>query len=83
LGFDVEPGGRHEHRGTYNAIVSFGLDYLELLGVYDPAETNSSGFNAQALAEFLGDREGGPVGYALATDDITADAERYRKQGSR
>jgi catechol 2,3-dioxygenase-like lactoylglutathione lyase family enzyme len=81
LGFDVEPGGRHEHRGTHNAIVRFGFDYLELLGIYDPAETQRSGFNSRALVEFLGDREGGLLGYALATDDITSDAERLRKAG--
>lgn len=81
LGFDVEPGGRHEHRGTHNAIIRFGLDYLELLGVYDPAETETSGFNSRALAEFLGDREGGLVGYALATDDIEGNAERLREAG--
>ena len=87
LGFDVEPGGRHEHRGTHNAIVRFSFDYLELLGVYDPAETKRSGFNSRALVEFLGDQdveflgdqEGGLVGYALVTDDITGHAERLRK----
>jgi catechol 2,3-dioxygenase-like lactoylglutathione lyase family enzyme len=81
LGFEVEPGGRHEHRGTHNAIVRFGVDYLELLGVYDPAETKRSEFNTRALVEFLGDREGGLVGYALATGDIAGDAERLRKAG--
>ena len=33
LGFDVSPGGRHEHRGTHNALIRFGgVDYVELLG---------------------------------------------------
>jgi catechol 2,3-dioxygenase-like lactoylglutathione lyase family enzyme len=80
LGFDVEPGGRHEHRGTHNAIVRFGLDYLELLGMYDRAEAETSGFT-RALAEFLDDREGGLVGYALATENIEGDAERLRRAG--
>ena len=34
LGFEVFPGGRHEHRGTHNALIRFGgLDYVELRGV--------------------------------------------------
>jgi hypothetical protein len=34
LGFDVFPGGRHEHRGTHNALIRFGgADYIELLGM--------------------------------------------------
>ncbi len=35
LGFAVTPGGKHTGRGTHNAIIRFGLDYLELLAVYD------------------------------------------------
>ncbi|SRR6266566_4137266 len=38
LGFDVSPGGRHTGLGTSNAIIRFGLDYLELLSVSDRVE---------------------------------------------
>ncbi len=81
LGFEVARGGRHEHRGTHNAIVRFGVEYLELLSVYDPDRAVASGHNGRALVEFLQGREGGLVGYALATDDAEADAARFRNGG--
>ena len=81
LGFEVAAGGRHEHRGTHNAIVRFGVEYLELLSVYDPDKAVASGHNGRALVEFLRGREGGLVGYALATDDADADAARFRSEG--
>ena len=43
LGFDVHPGGQHVGLGTHNAIVRFGLDYLELISVYDEAAAAASG----------------------------------------
>jgi catechol 2,3-dioxygenase-like lactoylglutathione lyase family enzyme len=82
LGFDVSPGGRHEHRGTHNALIRFGgADYLELLGVYDPEKAIESGLNGRTLAEFVRDRQGGLVGHCYATDDIEAEAERTREAG--
>ncbi len=33
LGFEVSPGGHHTGLGTYNAIIRFGLDYIELLAL--------------------------------------------------
>jgi hypothetical protein len=38
LGFDVRPGGNHTRLGTHNALIRFGLDYLELLAIHDAAE---------------------------------------------
>lgn len=81
LGFEVHPGGRHTGLGTYNAIIRFGLDYLELLSVADREEAIASGPSGRALIEFLDRREGGLVGYALATSDIEADAQRFRQTG--
>lgn len=81
LGFEVHPGGRHTGLGTYNAIIRFGLDYLELLSLADREEAIASGPSGRALVEFLGRREGGLVGYALATSDIEADAQRLRQTG--
>ncbi len=82
LGFDVFPGGRHEHRGTHNALIRFGgADYIELLGVYDLDKAVHSGLNGRTLAEFVRDREGGLVGHCYATDDIEAEADRMRKAG--
>lgn len=82
LGFEVFPGGRHEHRGTHNALIRFGgLDYVELLGVYDAEKAVESGLNGRTLAEFVADRDGGLVGHCYATDDIEGEAARAREAG--
>lgn len=82
LGFEVSPGGRHTGLGTYNAIIRFGLDYLELLSVYDKVEAEQGrGLSGKALLDFFARAEGGLVGYALATDDIEQEAERFRNAG--
>jgi len=82
LGFDVSPGGRHERRGTHNALIRFeGGQYIELLSVYDPDRATRSGPNGRALAEFLRDREGGLVGHCYATHDIEQEAARMRGAG--
>lgn len=79
LGFDVRPGGRHTGMGTHNAIIRFGLDYIELLSIYDEAEARASRLGGQILLDFLHAREGGLLGYALATADIDQEAERWRE----
>jgi catechol 2,3-dioxygenase-like lactoylglutathione lyase family enzyme len=79
LGFDVRPGGRHTGRGTHNAIVRFGLDYLELIAVYDEGEAEQSGRGD--LVAFLRHHAGGSVGYALATTDIDTEAARMVATG--
>lgn len=79
LGFDVRAGGRHTGRGTHNAIVRFGLDYLEIIAVYDRMETEAAGRGA--LAAFLSRHVGGLASYALATTDIEADATRLESAG--
>ena len=81
LGFDVSPGGRHTGLGTHNAIIRFGLDYIELISIYDETEVVSSRLGGKVLLDFLRKREGGLLGYALATSDIEQDAERFRKVG--
>lgn len=82
LGFEVSPGGRHTGRGTYNAIIRFGLDYLELLSVYDTGEAEQGrGIAGTTLLDFFEKQKGGLVGYALATDDIQQEAARFRSTG--
>lgn len=78
LGFDVRPGGRHPGRGTENAIVRFGHDYLELISVYDRVGAEQAGRGE--LVDFLRRGEGF-VAYALETSDIDAEAERLRAAG--
>lgn len=81
LGFDVTPGGRHTGLGTHNAIIRFGLDYLELLSIYDENEASSSGPSGKVLLDFLQRRGDGLLGFALATTDIEHDAEHFRRVG--
>jgi catechol 2,3-dioxygenase-like lactoylglutathione lyase family enzyme len=78
LGFAVSRGGRHPGRGTENAIVRFGLDYLELLAIADEREARAQGMDDAALERF---RQDGLLDYALASDDIATDAARLRSVG--
>lgn len=75
LGFDARPGGRHEGGGTHNGLIRFGLDYFELLGVYDEAEARAS--RGRSILDLLNGREAALIGYALATDDIVKDAASF------
>ncbi len=79
LGLHAQFGGRHTGRGTHNGIVRFGLDYLELLAIYDPAEL--AGPAGQTMIDFLDRRAGGLIGFALATDAIEQLTERVAQAG--
>lgn len=81
LGLDVYPGGQHAGRGTHNAIVRFGLDYLELLSIADRDEALAAGVRRASLVEYLDRWDGGMAGYCLASDDLDALAERFRRTG--
>ncbi|HEY5001531.1 MAG TPA: VOC family protein, partial [Ktedonobacteraceae bacterium] len=78
LGFDAQPGGRHTGRGTHNGLVRFGLDYFELLSVYDEAEARANNPSGLTILDALKGRDAALVGYALATTNIEQDAERFR-----
>ena len=78
LGFDVRPGGRHVGLGTHNALIRFGLDYLELLSVSNEAEAAVGGLAIETLVDFLRKREGGLLGYALATSSMEQEVEYLR-----
>lgn len=75
LGFDAQPGGRHEDGGTQNALIRFGLDYLELLAVYDEAAARAAG---RVLFVEGDQREAALTGYALATRTLDEDVQRFR-----
>ena len=79
LGVVVSPGGVHPGWGTKNAIARFGLDYFELLAVDDPAEAAASP-RGQAFLRWLQHGEGW-LGFALASDDVEADAAAIRARG--
>jgi len=74
LGFDVRPGGRHTGLGTHNALIRFGLDYIELLAIYDTSEVTRSGGRGQFMIEYLRDRPGALLGFALASDNLEDEA---------
>jgi catechol 2,3-dioxygenase-like lactoylglutathione lyase family enzyme len=76
LGFDARPGGRHDSGGTHNGLIRFGLDYFELLSVYDEDEARASN-RGQTILDALDGREASLVSYALATDTIDEDARRF------
>ena len=59
LGFDANFGGRHTGRGTHNAIIRFGLDYLEILSVVDEEELRAAPAKRVRLLDFLDRQEGG------------------------
>ena len=68
LGVTVTPGGEHLEDGTYNAIVRFGVEYLELISVRDP-ERAAANERGQTVLQFLARGEG-LLGFALGTDDL-------------
>ena len=80
LGLDANAGGRHTGRGTHNGVVRFGLDYIELLAVYDVDEIKAAGKRA-LLHDYLQTHEGGMLAYCLATDDIDALATHFVQVG--
>jgi len=81
LGLASIPGGQHPAWGTGNRIVPLGPDYVELVGVVDPDVAAGSDFGRLVLG--AGE---GLIGWAVATDDIDAVADRLRleiERGSR
>lgn len=78
IGFEVHAGGRHPSIGTQNAIVRFGLDYLELLAVEDDAQARESGPFGRELAEFL-QHSSGLVGFVLASADLDQQSRGLKK----
>jgi hypothetical protein len=71
FGLAAVDGGQHPAWGTANRIVPLGPDYLELIGVVDADTAAASDFGRMVLG--AGDRL---IGWAVATDDIDAAADR-------
>lgn len=80
LGFDVQPGGHHTGEGTHNALVRFGLDYLELMAVRDESEARRRPFGSQLL-DLLRAGRGGLIGYVVAGTELDALAGRMERSG--
>lgn len=73
LGFEISAGGYHPSLGTQNAIVRFGLDYLELLAVEDVSQARARGPFGAELADYL-DATSGLVGFVLASTELDEEA---------
>lgn len=80
-GFDVRAGGRHIGFGTENAIIRFGLDYIELISVRDEQAARKASLRSRVLAAFIAQHGDGLVGYAFADDDLHAIAAKLRAAG--
>ena len=80
LGFEVAEGGRHPSLGTRNAIVRFGLDYLELLSVEDAFKARARGPFGTELLSFLC-KSSGLIGFVLAGSRLEKQAEGFRSLG--
>lgn len=76
LGFEARPGGRHTGLGTHNALIRFGLDYLELLATYDESEVTQAAGPGQFMTEYLRGRPGALLGFALASDNLENELAR-------
>ena len=81
LGLSVHAGGRHTGFGTENAEIRFGLDSLQISGIYDRGEVAAAGIKRGPMLSLLAERRGGWLAYGMATDDIDALAERCRQVG--
>ena len=70
LGFTVVEGGEHPS-GTHNALIHFGLSYVELLAVKDPTNPET-----KWLQDWLATANENPPTYAVAVQDIDAAVAR-------
>jgi catechol 2,3-dioxygenase-like lactoylglutathione lyase family enzyme len=74
LGFTLTPRGRHLQQGTANYCIMFAADYIELLGVVDPAQ------GAGGLDISLKGGQG-PRGLAFATSSGDETAAALSRRG--
>ncbi len=70
------PGGKHEHTGTHNALLSTGSHaYLEVLAPQEGVELPRELEPLRALANLT------PVGWAVAVEDAELSMQRLREAG--
>lgn len=75
LGFVVTPRGRHKGWGTGNYCVMFEEDYLEFLGMVDPAGESNG------LDKFLATGGDGLLGLVLGTKDADLTSRQLIERG--
>ncbi len=81
LGLSAQAGGRHTGFGADNAVVRFGLDYLQIASIVDRDEAAATGMKRAPMLRLLAQRRGGWLAYGMATDDIDDLADRLRQVG--
>jgi hypothetical protein len=76
LGFTVTPGGDHAHRGSHNALITFGDgSYIELIAFkHEPPVKDNTWWDLLQLGEGL-------VDAALLVDDLPAETDRLAAAG--
>jgi hypothetical protein len=75
LGFNSTPRGRHVGWGTANCCIMLEDDYLELLGIVDPAQFTND------LDRFLDEQGEGLLGIALGSRDLDATHAAWAEAG--
>src|SRR5919198_4820713 len=68
LGFTVSAGGSHPGAGTQNRLIVLDPTYIELI-----ARVPGASLAEQSPVTPMFARAPGPIGFALASDDIAAD----------
>jgi catechol 2,3-dioxygenase-like lactoylglutathione lyase family enzyme len=81
LGFSVVVGGRNPGLGTCNALIRFGLEYLELLSVDDRSACLAHHPRGSELLAYLDAQPGGLLSFVVASDALDADLAAARAHG--
>jgi catechol 2,3-dioxygenase-like lactoylglutathione lyase family enzyme len=81
LGFPVNPGGEHPHRGTHNAAWRCGVTYIELIAVHDWDVFRRARPTTAEQIEIVLQSGGGGLRFAVQTDDVTAAVAAARAAG--
>jgi catechol 2,3-dioxygenase-like lactoylglutathione lyase family enzyme len=81
LGFEVIRGGRNPGLGTYNALIRFGLDYLELLSVDDRDAAERVHPRGREIVAYLDAHPGGLLSFVVASDAIDQDIAHAAANG--
>ncbi|MGE5482595.1 MAG: VOC family protein [Bacteroidota bacterium] len=76
-GLHVTVGGEHPW-GTHNALVHFGLPYIEIIAYHDKSRAHSGPASILSPGEMLLTRGGGSRNFAVAVADLAAAAAALR-----
>ncbi|BDG59812.1 VOC family protein [Caldinitratiruptor microaerophilus] len=80
-GFHVAIGGEHPAWGTHNALVHFGLPYVEIIAFREPGRQDPAGVHLFRGAGRMLGRGGGAATFAVAVPDMARAAAELRARG--